>query len=503
MFGHTHPLDLIIILLYLVIVTALGCLMSRRTKNAGEFMVAGGSLPGWVVGLSIIGTFVSSISFIANPGKTFADNWNPFVFSLSLPWAAWIATKWFVPWFRATGSVSAFEPLEQCFGAWARVYAALFNVLYHVGRTGTILYGVSLAVSTLLSIDVYWLILAIGILVIVYTLTGGIEAVIWTDVAQSLILVGGIIICAGLLVSRVPGGFFGIIDIARHQSVNKLSLGSTEFNGSTFAIPSFWMTLMFGLVINVQNFAADQTYVQRYFASDSNQSARKSVWMGALGYIPISAVLFFVGTALFAFYQTTGSGVLPADIKSDRVLPVFILSELPPGLSGLLIAAILAAAMSTVDSSLNSSATLLLCDVRQRFWGRTADASELRFLRNITIVLGIAGIGCAIAMTKIESMLDAWWKISGVLSGGTLGLMLLARFTRVRGTLVSLAAVIVGVTFIGAITLSSLDNPPPSIAWIRGYVHPLMAIVIGTAAVFVTGIALSGVRAIFQRSEDA
>ncbi len=491
-----HPLDLIIIAVYLLIVTVIGCLMSRRTRSTREFMSAGGALPGWVVGLSVVGTFVSSISFIANPGKSFSDNWNPFVFSLSLPYAAWIATRYFVPWFRSSGSLSAYEQLEQRFGVWARTYAALFNVLYHVGRTGTILFGVSLAVSALLAIDVRILIVAIGVLVIVYTLLGGIEAVIWTDVVQSVILVGGLLFCATVLIMETPGGFMGIINLARFQPVNKLSLGAMQLDGSTLATSSFWMTLLFGLVINLQNFAADQTYVQRYFAARSDQAAARSVWMGALGYIPISAVLFFVGTALFAFYQT--SATLPPETKPDRVLPFFIMNELPPGVSGVLIAAILAAAMSTVDSSLNSSATLLLCDFRQRFWKKSSDVSELWFLRIVTVGLGIAGILSALAMISIESMLDAWWKISGVLSGGTLGLILLARFTRVRGTLVSLIATITGITAVALITIASLPNAPQSLAWIRTWLHPLMATVAGTVTIFVVGVCLSP----FIRSSD-
>jgi len=204
----------------LIAVTVVGCLMSRKTTTATEFMSAGGSLPGWVVGLSIVGTFVSSISFIANPGKTFGGNWNPFVFSLSLPYAALIATVYFVPFFRNCGSLSAYEHLEHRFGAWARLYAAVFNVLYHIGRIGTILFGVSLAVSALIDVPIEAIIVCLGVLVIVYTLLGGIEAVIWTDVVQSFILIGGMLICAGVLITRVDGGVLGILNGAATATEN-------------------------------------------------------------------------------------------------------------------------------------------------------------------------------------------------------------------------------------------------------------------------------------------
>ncbi len=496
--------DLIVVVVYLVAVTLVGCWMSRRTKTAAEFMTAGGVLPGWVVGLSIVGTFVSSISFGANPGHTYQGTWIPFAFSLSLPYAALIASVYFVPFFRNSGHISAYEHLESRFGAWARVYAAVFNVIYHLGRIGTILWGVSLAVSALIDVPITAIIVVLGVLVIAYTLLGGIEAVIWTDVVQSIILVGGMVLCLFILLRRIPGGFFGVIDGAVNVGAeNKLSLGSMKFS---FASRTFWTVLIFGFFINLQNFAADQTYVQRYFTAKTELEARRSVWMGAVAYIPISAILFFIGTALFVFYQS--SGTLPADTKPDSVLPYFIISELPVGVAGLLIAAIMAAAMSTVDSSLNSSSTLLLCDVWKRFLNQPQvghdgkvihnDSGDLKFLRWNTLALGAVGIGVALLLAQTEGMLKVWWTISGVLSGGTLGLIMLARFTNATGSRGALAGVILGVISMSAITIAHIEEPSvwirplvESLAPITAWVHSLMAVVVGTTMVFVVGGLLS------------
>lgn len=489
-----HLIDLIVVAFYLIAVTVIGCLMSRRTRTATAFMSAGGTLPGWVVGLSIVGTFVSSISFIANPGKSFSGNWNPFVFSLSLPYAALVATIFFVPFFRNGNSLSAYEHLEQRFGAWARLYAAVFNVLYHIGRIGAILYGVSLAAAALLGLPIESIIICLGILVVVYTLLGGIEAVIWTDVVQSVVLIGGMLVCAAVLIMNVDGGIAGIIAGAQSPAANKLSLGSAAVD---FSIPSFWTVLVFGFVINLQNFAADQTYVQRYFTADSEHNAQRSVWIGAIAYLPISAVLFFIGTALYVFYDNAGT--LPVGTPADGVLPYFIMTELPTGLAGLLVAAILAAAMSTVDSSLNSSATLLLCDVRNRFLTtRRNDRSDLIFLRRATVALGVAGIAAALAMIGVKQILDVWWQISGILSGGTLGLILLARFTRARGGRGAGIGVLAGVVSMGVLVISHIKNPPSwllpirnSVAGVADYVHPLMAIVVGTGMVLICGVVFS------------
>lgn len=502
----TSPVDLIVVVVYLVAVTIVGCLMSRKTRSANEFIAAGGSLPGWVVGLSIVGTFVSSISFIANPGKSFAGNWNPFVLSLSLPYAAWVATRYFVPFFRNGGSYSAYEHLEQRFGVWARAYTAFCNVSYHVFRIATILFGVSLAVSALIDVDIHWIIITTGTLVILYTLLGGIEAVIWTDVIQSIILIGGMLTCFVLLVLKVPGGLPGILDVAHQADGNKLSLGTMSFD---FSGPSFWTVLLFGFFINLQNFTADQTYVQRYFTAKSQKAATDSVWMGAIAYLPISGILFLVGTGLFVFYRTTA--VLPEGTASDAVLPHFIMTQLPVGVAGLVIAAILAAAMSTIDSSLNSSATLLLCDVKNRFFVQNAsniegkavidEKASLKFLKLMTVTLGILGVVLALQMTEIKGLLDVWWKVSAILSGGTLGLILLARFTNAQGAFGAGVGVVAAIVCISAMALSDAPDAPswlqPAyklVAPLREYMDPMMSIVVGTLTVVGFGVLLSGKR---------
>ena len=197
-------LDLFVLLFYLAGMVAFGCWFVRRSRNTEGFMAAGRSLPGWAVGLSIFGTYVSSISFLANPGKSFDANWNPFAFSLSLPLAAWIAARFFVPYYRASNAISAYQHLETRFGLWARTYAGVCYLLTQFARMGTIMYLVALAMAPLTGWDIRTIILVTGVLVTVYTLMGGIEAVIWTDVVQSLVLTGGMLVCIALLLFGMP-----------------------------------------------------------------------------------------------------------------------------------------------------------------------------------------------------------------------------------------------------------------------------------------------------------
>ena len=484
-------LDLFVLLVYLAGMVALGCWFVRRSRNTEGFMAAGRSLPGWAVGLSIFGTYVSSISFLANPGKSYDGNWNPFIFSLSLPLAAWVAARYFVPYYRSSDSISAYQHLETRFGPWARTYAVVCYLLTQLARMGTIMYLVALALAPLIGWSITTIILVTGVLVTAYTLLGGIEAVIWTDVIQSLVLTGGTVVCIGLLLFGMPEGPGQIFQIAAEH--NKFSLGSFALS---FAEPTFWVVLLYGLFINVQNFGIDQTFVQRYITAKTDREARKSVWVGTLLYLPISAVLFFIGTALFGFY-TAQPELLPQSLdavgKPDAVFPHFIVTQIPVGVTGFLLAAIFAAAMSSVDSSLNSSATLVLCDVYKRYLRPEASEREsMRMLYTSTFLFGLAGTTAALAMMQVKSALDAWWNLQGILSGGMLGLFLLGLISRRAKSPAAATGVIIGILVILWMTISPAWTG--KLAFLSSPFHHSMIIVIGTLTIFGIGILISRFR---------
>ncbi|GAG23197.1 unnamed protein product, partial [marine sediment metagenome] len=262
---------------------------------------------------------------------------------------------------------------------------------------------------------------------IVYTLLGGIEAVIWTDLVQTVVLIGGALVAAVFVLFKMPEGPGQVFSMAWEKG--KFGLG--DFGPGLFE-KTFWVVLLFGLFENLKNFGIDQSYIQRYAAARSEREAKKAVWLGALAYLPISAVLFFVGTALWAYY-TARPGLLvemrealQAADEADHVFPFFIVTELPVGLTGLLIAGIFAAGMSTIDSGLNCSATLTLSDFYRRYFRRDADEKRsMRCLRVSTVVWGALAIGVALAMIGVKSALDVWWNVSSAFGGGILGLFLL------------------------------------------------------------------------------
>ncbi len=502
-----RPIDLAVLVVYLLGIAVLGARFAGRGRTLHGFVAASGRLPGWAVGLSLFGTFLSSNTFLGVPGKAFGTDWNSFVFSLSLPLAAWIAVRWFVPFFRRSGEVSAYTHFERRFGRWARVYAVVCYLLTQLARVGTILFGIALVLSPLTGVDPAWIIVITGGVVIFYTLRG-IEAVIWTDVVQSFILVAGALIVVASLALDMPGGLGRTLDIA--VADHKLSLGSY---GAGLGASTFWVVLVYGLFINLNNFGIDQSYVQRYHAARGEREAARSVWLAALLYLPISMLFFWIGTALYADFRAQPelwSSLLtaipeaeagsPAGVGSaaelaavaDRAFPYFIVHRLPPGLTGLLVAALVAAGMSSIDTSLNSSATVIHADLLSRRLADAADGVSLRALRCSTVGVGILGTGAALAMIGVKSLLDAWWTLSGAFAGGLLGLFLLGMLVRRAARVEAAIAVTIGVIAILWMTLS--PRLPESAGMLRSALHTNLTIVVGTLAIFLVGLACTTIR---------
>jgi SSS family solute:Na+ symporter len=500
--AHTNAplplIDLTVVCLYLAGVLAYGCWFMRRIKTPDQFMAAGRRVPGWAVGLSIFGTYVSSISFLALPGKAYGSNWNAFVFSLALPLTTWMAVRWFVPFYRRSGEVSAYAHLEHRFGPWARSYAAFCYVLTQIARMGTIMYLLALALSPLIGWSMITLILVTSVLVIAYTLVGGMEAVIWTDVVQSILLIGGALACLFILLFGMPAGPGQIFQIAaEHEKFSLGRLSLDVMNPAFWAESTFWVVLVYGVFMNLQNFGIDQSYVQRYQTAKSDRDAARSVWGGALLYVPVSALFFFIGTALFAFY-TARPELLPEAVratgKADAVFPHFIVTQLPVGVTGLVLAAVFAAAQSTLASSINCSATLLLRDGYQRYLRPAASEREcLLVLKAASFGVGLLGTVAALAMLRVRSALDAWWQLAGIFSGGMLGLFLLGLISRRARNPEAVAGVILGLLIIVYMTFS----PQLTGDWarFRSPFHSFLIVVMGTLAILVIGLLLSRFRA--------
>lgn len=504
--------DLAIILVYLIGMVLVGIYFSRKNKGSEQFTKASGNIPGWAIGLSIYATFLSSNTFLGVPGKAFGSNWNAFVFSLSMPLAAWVASKYFVPFYRKSGEVSAYTHLEHRFGAWARTYAVVCFLLTQLARMGSIFFGIALSLQALTGLPMATIMIVMGICIIIYTVMGGIEAVIWTEVVQGIIKTLGAVLIIYLVVKDMPGGISKIISIG--QQDNKFSLGSLDLD---FTSSTFWVVLLYGFFINLNNFGMDQNYVQRYHTAKNAKQAAKSVWLCVWMYVPASLLFFIIGVCLYAYYQVNpdmiGSvklqaaaerlpiGASQADIAAlaatlqpadygDKVMPYFMVTNIPTGLVGLIVSAILSAAMSTISSGMNASATVFSEDIYQRYIKRDVnDKQKLSVLYIGTVAFGLLGLITGIAMIGAKSILDVWWELSGIFAAGMLGIFLLGIISRRTRNHEALIAAIVGVLVIMWMTFSYLI--PEEYSLLRSGLHKNMVIVVGTLTIFLTGVIIT------------
>lgn len=499
-------IDIAIIVLYLIGMIGIGVYFSRKNKNADQFTKASGHIPGWALGLSFYATFLSSNTFLGVPGKAFGSNWNSFVFSLSMPFAAWVAARYFVPFYRKTGEISAYTHLEHRFGAWARTYTMVCFVLTQLARMGSIFFGIALTIEALTGIDMRTIMIVSGVCIITYTLLGGMEAVIWTEVVQAIIKTIGAAAVVWLVVSNMEDGWSDVFTIGFEY--DKFSLGS--YSVIDWSTSTFWVVLLYGFFINLNNFGIDQNYVQRYHTARSEREAAGSIWLCVYWYLPVSLVFFFIGTALFAYFDqhpeliaqvkaqvalekgVSIDALVPADY-GDKVLPHFMVTSVPHGLLGLIIAAILSAAMSTISSGMNSSATVFLRDIYQRYVDRNiTPRREMLVLYTATATMGILAIVAGIAMIGVKSILDLWWQLAGIFSGGMLGLFLLGMLSRTAGNFEAKLATVIGVIVILWMTFSSMI--PDEFSVIRNPFHLNMVIVVGTLSIFLAGTLTARIR---------
>lgn len=494
----------------------IGFWFSKRNKNTEQFTRASGRIPGWAIGLSIYATFLSSNTFLGVPGKAFGSNWNAFVFSLSMPLAAWVAVKYFVPFYRHTGEVSAYTHLEKRFGPWARTYAVVCFLLTQFARMGSIFFGMALSLQALTGFSMASIMIVMGICIIIYTVLGGMEAVIWTEVAQGILKTLGAILILYLIIREIPGGWKQTYELA--AAADKMSLGSFKMD---FTSSTFWVVLLYGFFINLNNFGMDQNYIQRYHTAKSEQQAGKSVWMCVWMYVPASLLFFIIGAALFSWYQVhpemletikmkVAAERLPAGVSSsqiqelaatlkpsdfgDKVLPHFMVTKVPTGLIGLIVAAILSAAMSTISSNMNASATVFTMDIYKKYVGREiTDKAQLRILHIATVVFGLVGLATGLAMIGAKSLLDAWWELSGIFAGGMLGLFLLGLISKKAKNAAAVTATITGIIVILWMTFS--DRLGGDYNPLKSTLHKNMIIVVGTLTIFLTGLLISRFRA--------
>ena len=456
---------------YFLVLLWIGYFFSKRQKSTDDYFKGQGRVPWWAAGISIFGTLLSAITFMAIPAKVYDTDWSYFLYSLTVILLVPLIALVFIPFFSRLNITSAYEYLEKRFNVLARMLGSVSFVIFQIGRIAVVLLLPSITISIVTGIDVMVCILAIGVISIAYTLMGGIEAVIWTDVMQVVVLMGGAILAVSTIASTVDGGFLEMYRIAVADS--KFNVVNLDFS---FAEPTFWVVIIGGIGANIISYGTDQTVVQRYVTATNLEDSKKTFYLNAAVIFPTSLIFFALGTSLYVFYKLNPQNLSTTMPNNDAILPWYIVNELPVGVSGLLIAGIFSAAMSSLSSSINSSATAYVTDVHRKLKPNLNDRELLGVARTASFIVGIAGTAFAVwmALSDIKSLWDEFIKVLGLFAGGLGGLFLMGMTT----TRTSGKAAIAGLLLSGVLQW-----------WITSYtdLHSLMYAATGIASCYVFG----------------
>ncbi|MBQ8529975.1 MAG: sodium/solute symporter [Parabacteroides sp.] len=411
-----------VIILYFASLAWIGYYFSKKQKNTDDYFKGGGRLPWWAVGLSIFGTSLSAITFMSIPAKAYASDWSYMLVNAGILMVVPLIIFLFIPFYRKLNVTTAYEYLEQRFNPLIRVLCSIAFILFQIGRMGIVLFLPAIALNVVTGFDIFLCIGLMGVLSLIYTMMGGIEAVVWTDALQVVVLLGGAILVLVIATFHIPDGFSGIIQEAAAD--HKFDLGSLNFD---LKQSTLWTVLIATFFTNLTTYGTDQTMVQRYMTTETEKQARKSVLTNAVLTIPATLLFFFVGTVLYVYYKHNPMDLSLTISDGDAILPWYIYSQLPQGVVGLLISGIFAAAMSTLSSSMNSAATAYVVDIHNKI-----KPSSLHTAKIATLFLGIAGIAFAYMMAtwEIKSLWDEFNKILGIILGSLGGLFLLGMLTR-------------------------------------------------------------------------
>ncbi len=407
---------------YLSGMLAIGAVFSRKNISTGEFFFAGGRLPWWAVGISMIATSISATTFLGNPAETYAGDMTYMMLNLGVPVSIAITTLVFIPYFRRNNVRSAYEILEKRFDRKTRLLASGIYSCHVLLRTGILIYGPAIVFAAITGWSTTSAIMAVGVLSVSYTWMGGIRAVVWTDVIQFIILLGGGLLTLLFITYGVEGGLTTIIATAENAGKfrwfnNNLDPGDAH---------TFLSAGVAYIALDLAVRSCDQQFIQRYL---STQNIRKAQWAAVLSAMlgAIAAWLFFmVGAFLFSYY-TKHPAALPAGTEPNGVFPLFILSVLPQGLSGLMVAAIFAAAMSSLDSGISALANTTVVDFMSNKEPSSPQTRRLKTARLSVLVWGTMGILAALFASSFDaSLLHIALYFTSLFTGSLLGIFILA-----------------------------------------------------------------------------
>ncbi len=475
-------IDFFVIITYLVGVLAIGFYFSKRQKSTKDYFIANKRIPGWAMGFALVATIVSNITFLANAGAAYASGWELFTNSFMVFLVIWPIVFIAIPFYRNVIGISLYEYLEKRFGYGVRAYGSIAFILYYITRLGVIFFVLSLAVSTMTGWNIYFIILMLGLLTLIYTFMGGIEAVTWTEVGQGILLIGGGLVCLGIIFSDVPEGPDFILSKAWEEG--KFSLGEMSFNlkDNTIAV-----MILYGLYQHGHNFGTDQIMVQRYLTARTTRESMRGALISGIACVPVWGMFFLIGTALWVYYNFTLNDLPPEIVGNpDQVFPYFIMTKLPKGVTGLILVALFSSAMSTISGGLNSISTVFTTDLFSRIYKEAESRTRLLVARLVVIVTGILSLILAIwFVTRTGQALDHYFMALSIFGGGILGLFLLAALVKKANLHGVTIAIIVNIIVTAWASLTS--NNVIDLGAFNYTLHPFLIGLVSHITIFVVG----------------
>ncbi|MBP8129901.1 MAG: sodium/solute symporter [Candidatus Hydrogenedentes bacterium] len=501
-----RAIDIVVLVAYFGAMSFMGVYFTRKSGTTEGYFVGNRSYPGWLIGISLFGATISSITFVAYPADAFRTSYLRLLLCFMLPVGVLIASRFFVPFFRRGKITSAFQYLEARYGPKTRVYAASVFIVAQCLRISMIQFLVAMLLHEMTGMSVMACILVGGAITAFYTVRGGIEAVIWTDFVQSIILTGGGLLILGVILYRLPGGLGQVLSMGAAD--HKFMFGDLDPAenvlrpaplGFSLSEKTVVMMLLVGLFQWLAEYSSNQEVVQKYCAARTAQDARRAMWICCLFCVPTWAYFMFLGTCLYVFYKVfpdaQAQAMLSGVIKAEGILPHFVATELPAGLSGIVAAAVLAAAMSSMSSAMNSISAVSITDIYRRHIAPDRDDRHyVRAAKAVTLASALIMIGGAAALARSGSrtLQDMSTEFAAILGGGLLGLYMLGFFTtRGDGRAVG-AGIALAVAFSALISFAGLGWLPERVTrFLDAHFETYYTGVVGNVLMFLTGYAIA------------
>ncbi|MGY3718250.1 sodium:solute symporter [Sutcliffiella cohnii] len=461
-------IDFIVLIVYVLGIAIFGAFFGKGQKTTKDYFLGGRSIPWWAVGLSVMATQASAITFIGAPGWGYSGGLERMNTFINIPLVMAFLMVTIVPFFYRTEVYTAYEYLEKRFDSKTRsLTAALFLVARGLA-TGVVLYAPALVLAVVTGWDVNITIILMAIIAVAYTVLGGISAVIWTDVVQMFVLWLGAGLAIFTMVGHIPGGFSSALSIGADAGL----LQSLDFSFDLSVEYSIWAGIIGGFFMHAAYFGTDQSQIQRVLTSKSLKESKMSLIVSGLFMFPQMLLFLFIGILLFSFYQNVGD---PNITNLNELFPMFVVEYLPVGVSGLIIAGVFAAAMSSLDSALNSLSAVSVRDFYAKYFKKNASEEHyLKASRWATVFWGIYATIFAFFAGNLGPVIETVNKIGSYFYGALLGVFLLAIFVRRANGTGAFVGVIAGMAAVWGVTTFA------SISWLyNNVVGAVVAVVVG------------------------